>query len=280
MLLDILHTLARRRYEAMGFRSRQLEVSAATLHYLVRDHPEPAATVVFVHGLGTSSSSWSKILPLIRGPFRLLALDLPGFGFSAVKNPRGYCGLSDQVGALEEFLDALGVQPVVLVGHSLGGWVGAHVALRQPRRIEHLILVDAAGVYFDGVERSRDLFTLRSVKDTRKLLNNLWYRYPWYFKPFAVSIHKELIHRHMNEIVESIETGSILGEELSALTMPVSLVWGREDRVIVPGSMKVFQKFIPHANTFLIDRCGHVPQLERPAEFASILNTLLNRKNR
>lgn len=275
MLLDFLHNIVRRRYRAMGFESRQMESSVGTLHYIRREHPGAAGTIVFVHGLGTSSSTWLKIFPNIRRTFRILALDLPGFGFSTVKNPSGYCGLPDHIRALEDFLGALGEDPIILVGHSLGGWIGAHYAIRHPLRIGELILVDAAGVYYSGVENLKDLFTLHSVKDTRRLLDNLWHQYPWYFKPFTRLIYRELTRRHINEIVASTDNSNFLGEELSSLTMPVSIVWGKEDRAIPAGSVDVFKKFIPNANTFMIEHCGHVPQLERPDEFASILNTVL-----
>jgi pimeloyl-ACP methyl ester carboxylesterase len=134
------------------------------------------------------------------------------------------------------------------------------------------VLIDTAGVYYPGVEYLRDLFTLLSVSDTRRLLNALWYRYPWYFKPFAGSIYRELGARRMNELVASIEPSDFLAEELSHLTMPVSIIWGKQDDVISLKSVDVLQKFIPRSTVHLIDQCGHVPQLECPEKLAGIMN--------
>jgi abhydrolase domain-containing protein 6 len=280
MLLNILHSTVRRRFHTLGFRSCVLDSRLGRLHYLLRDHPAPSATLVLVHGLGTSSSTWLRALPLLKGNYRILALDLPGFGFSTVRNPDGFCPLNEHVEALTEVLDAAGPARFILLGHSFGGWVSALYASHHPERVDHLVLVDTAGVYYRGVEKLRDMFTLNSVGDTRRLLTALWCRYPWYFKPFAGSIYRELRRRRMNELVASIDAAGFLVEEFARLTMPVSVIWGRQDGVISPECVDVLQKFIPHARAEFIGQCGHVPQLERPAQFVSVLESMLGEKVR
>lgn len=279
MLLDLLHKIVRRRFHSLGFESHMLQSRFGRLHYLLRDHPEAAATLLLVHGLGTSSSTWLRVLPLLRGRYRIAALDLPGFGYSSLNGAETYCTLQEHVEAITVFADAVGRTPFILLGHSFGGWVSALYASRHPHIVEHLVLVDTAGVYYRGVGKLRESFTLNSVHDTRRLLNNLWFRYPWYFKPFAGSIFRELKQRGVNELVSSIDATCFLVEELSKLSMPVSIIWGREDKVILPESVDVLVKFMPHARTSFFDRCGHVPQLERPAEFASVVREILDKKN-
>jgi pimeloyl-ACP methyl ester carboxylesterase len=135
--------------------------------------------------------------------------------------------------------------------------------------------VDTAGVYYPGVENLHDLFTLTSANDTQRLLSTLWNHYPWYFKPFAGSIYRELRTRRMNELVASIEANDFLDEELSRLTMPVSIIWGKQDMAISLRSVEVLKNSIPHSTVHLIDQCGHVPQLESPEKLARILNRVL-----
>jgi pimeloyl-ACP methyl ester carboxylesterase len=228
--------------------------------------------------LGTSSSTWLKVLPLLKGKFRIVALDLPGFGFSSLDHAEPYCTLEEHVEALTVFAGVIPRKPFVLLGHSFGGWVSALYASRHPENLEHLVLVDTAGVYYRGVEKLRESFTLNSVQDTRRLLNDLWYRYPWYFKLFAGSIFRELRSRGMIELVGSIDATYFLDEELGKLSMPVSIIWGREDKLIRPESVDLLLKFIPHAHASFIERCGHVPQLERPGAFASVLQEMLEQK--
>ena len=275
MLLRLLHRSVRRQFRSLGFESTSLTSPVSTLHYLVREHPNPKGTIVFVHGLGTSSSTWVKMLPALKKSHRMIALDLPGFGFSTVNPARGFCTLREHVEALTSLIAAVVDTPVILVGQSFGGWLCCRYATLFPDHVKHLVLVNTAGVLYPGVENLRQLFTVRSVKDTRRLLNTLWHHYPWYFKPFARSIYRELESRKMNELVASIGVEDFLLEELSQLTMRVSIIWGKQDAAISMKSVEALQKYVPHSTVQLIDQCGHVPQLERPEELGRILNGVL-----
>ncbi len=215
------------------------------------------------------------MLPHLKESHRIVALDLPGFGFSTANPVRGFCTLSEHVEALSELIAAVTETPVILVGQSFGGWLCCRYAARSPERVQHLVLIDTTGVYYPGVENLRDLFTLTSVSDTQRLLNSLWFHYPRYFKPFAGSIYRELGARRMNELVASIAANDFLEEEISHLTMPLSIIWGKQDGVISLKSVDVLKKFIPHSTVHFIDQCGHVPQLECPENLAGILNQVL-----
>jgi len=216
-----------------------------------------------------------KIAPLLKGNYRIAAVDLPGFGFSDLQDAGPYCTLEEHVEAVTSFIDAVTRGPFILLGHSFGGWVSALYASQHPDRVLHLVLVDTAGIYYRGVEKLRRAFTVNSVADTRWLLNAMWFRYPWYFKPFTPAVFHELTQRHMNELVASIDAVYFLVEELGRLSMPVSIIWGKEDKVILPESIDVLMKFVAHARAAFIHECGHVPQLEKPVEFASVVQRIL-----
>ena len=275
MLLRLLHRSVRRQFRSLGFESKSLSNPVSTIHYLIREHSHPKGTIVLVHGLGTSSSTWVKMLPSLNKSHRMIAVDLPGFGFSTVNSERGFCTLSEHVEVLSSLMYAVTETPVILLGQSFGGWLCCRYAASHRERVKHLVLVDTAGVYFPGVENLRELFTLRSVEDTRRLLNTLWHRYPWYFKPFAGSIFRELESRKMNDLVASLGAEDFLLEELSRLRMPVSIIWGKQDAAMSMKSIDVLREYVPHSTVQLIDQCGHVPQLECPEKFASILNGVL-----
>ena len=278
MLIDLLHRYVRARHHAAGFRSDFLDTDVGRLHFLIREPATGLGTLVLVHGLGTSSSSWFKALRHINARYRIAALDLPGFGFSSAKNPKEFCTLQECVTALTAFVTHLDRGPITLLGHSLGGWVSARFAAQHPEQVRYLILVDTAGVYYRGIERLRETFTVSSIRDTRRLLNKLWYRYPWYFKPFSGAVYRDLRRRHVDEFVQSIEAEEILVEELASLRMPVSIIWGKEDAIMSIECVSSLRKLMPHADVSFIESCGHVPQLERPVQFATILNGALERK--
>ena len=277
MILKQFHERTRKRFHSLGFQSKTLETKVGTLHFFVRNGEVGPGSVVLVHGLGTSSSTWLRTIPRLTDSRTLIALDLPGFGFSTVQGAQGFAAFREHQHALTEFLDALRGGPLTLVGHSFGGWLCARYAAASPNRVQHLVLVNSVGVYFQGIEQLREKFILKSVADTRLLLNAMWYRYPWYLKPLTGAIHRELTRRQINELVASIGREDLLVEELERLTMPVSLIWGRNDGIIPPEAADTLLRAVPRARIFFIERCGHVPQLERPQQFAAVFHEALRR---
>ncbi len=275
MLIDLVHRFVRPTFRHLGMESKFIETKSCHLHYFEYPHPSPKGTIVLVHGLGTSSSTWLKVLPVLIRNHRVIALDLPGFGFSDLKSGKSFCSLSEHRAALTTLVDYAVQDAFTLVGQSFGGWICVQYAAEHPQRVEHLILINTAGIYYRGVEFLREIFTIETVADTRRLLNALWYRYPWYFKPFTRAIFRELSHRNMNDIVNSIEAKDFLTEELSQLRTPVSVIWGKEDKAISWVAVDVIKRLAPQSNVYFIDRCGHVPQLERPEEVKRILSSIL-----
>src|SRR3990170_7223479 len=117
-------------------RLRGGEVDGLALHYVVEGH---GPAVVLVHGLGAFAESWRHTLAALAARATVLALDLPGFGASA--KPRTRYRLGYFAGALNGFLDALGIRQASLVGHSLGAAISLTYALTHPSRVERLALV-------------------------------------------------------------------------------------------------------------------------------------------
>lgn len=277
MMLRQLHESARKRFLAAGFQSKTVATDVGTLHYLIREGSSGAGTVLFVHGIGTSSSTWLRTIPGLADKRPFIALDLPGFGLSSVCHAEGYAPFRDHVRALSVFVDHHMKGPVTIVGHSFGGWLAARTAAARPERIRHLVLVNTAGVYFQGIEQMREMSILKSVAETRKLLTTMWYRYPWFVKLFTGAIYRELQRRRMNDVVWSVDADDLLVEELSRLAMPVSLIWGRKDGIIPLDVVNSMLRLIPRCEVFYIEQCGHVPQLEKPAQFARLLDQVLRK---
>jgi abhydrolase domain-containing protein 6 len=263
----------------MGVVSKFMDVDSCHLHYYEYEHPDPRGTVVLVHGLGTSASTWFHVLPALVKEYHVIALDLPGFGFSRLSPGTPFYTLSQHCLVLSALVDRTARDGFGLIGHSFGGWISVRFAAAHGQNVLRLVLVDTAGIYYPGAERLRGLFTIDSRARMRTLLDALWYRYPWYLKPFGSAIYHEMTKRNIKSIVASISEKDSLAEELSLLTMPVHVVWGREDRVIGPEAVEVLRSMVPQVSVSFIDRCGHVPQLECPGELKRILCAVLAKGN-
>jgi pimeloyl-ACP methyl ester carboxylesterase len=112
------------------------------VHYIDFGGPEGGRTVVLVHGLGGSHLNWDLLAPMLRRNFRVLALDLPGFGRSEPSGRRA--SVQANVEVLDRFLAEIAGTPAVLVGNSMGGMISILTAARSPEAVSGLVLLDAA----------------------------------------------------------------------------------------------------------------------------------------
>jgi abhydrolase domain-containing protein 6 len=275
MLINILHRWIRNKYYRNGFTSQTLDIGRCKLHYYERRHSTSSPTLVLLHGLGTSSSTWVNLFPRLNIECNVVALDLPGFGYSVIKDGKPFFLFPELLHSLEDFFAGVVQPPFMLLGHSLGGWLAAKYAIAHPNMVRHLILVDTAGILSDETIRQGEAFQIQTLNDVRKLLDTIWFTYPWYFRPFSPAVRNDLRKRRVSDFVRTIQPEDFVNDDLERLKMRVSIVWGNEDKLTTSRSLDVLQKSIPHATVYRIERCGHVPQLERPNEFIDIVRRLL-----
>jgi pimeloyl-ACP methyl ester carboxylesterase len=274
MIINLLHRLIQFRFHRLGFRSEFLESESCRLHLFQRYNQNDARNILFIHGLGTSSSTWINILPSFLKLYNVSCLDLPGYGFSKITAGDPFFSLQQMDHAVEHFVQSTQRLPIILIGHSLGGWLAARYAAKNPTSVHYLILINNAGIRYDGFEQQLDAFTIMNVDDVRRLLQQMWFHYPWYFKPFTSSIYHTLSKKHVSRFVHSIKEEDLLNQSFSSLTMPLDVVWGTEDDLISKKSVDIMKQLTPNIKEHFILRCGHVPQLERPRELASLLKAI------
>src|SRR5688572_17035833 len=120
--------------------SRFIDVDGVRVHYQEAGHPDSPA-LVLIHGFASSTLVWSKVfLKLAEAGFRVIAVDMLGYGYSA-KPRNGEYTIAGQAKLLTRLLDKLGIPRAIFVGSSYGGAVAATCALDYPDRVEKLILV-------------------------------------------------------------------------------------------------------------------------------------------
>lgn len=278
MFIPFIHRIVRKHLTSQGIRSNRIQVGSTLLHYYEASPPHPLDTLVLVHGLGTSASTWTYVLPELAKEYHVIAPDLPGFGFSLPGDTFVVHSIDDYVSLLREFLGLTVRKDFVLLGHSLGGWLTMKYVARQAQQVNSLILVNTAGVYYHGYEELARLFEVKSIRDTNRLLDRIWKRYPWYYRPFTPFVFEDLVRRKVPEIVAGIQEQDFMNSSLDRLLMPVDIIWGKADRLISAETVAILEERLPARTVHYIEDSGHVPQLERPVEFLRIVREVLRNR--
>ena len=222
--------------------------------------------LVLVHGLGSSSDVWRDSMRLLARSYRVVALDLPGYGKS--DRPRADYSVEYQASALADFLDSLEQGKVALAGNSMGGWIAALVALNRPEKVSHLILVDSAGLKRDplppinlnpATKEEQRLLMLSLFADksfaSEQAVNDQWE----YRKNITATVQATLL---------SLKTRRpYLDERLKYIKVPTLIIWGRQDALTPVDLAERFNKGIAGSRLVLIDKAGPLPQVEKPTAF-------------
>lgn len=219
---------------------RRLEVAGISTAVLEGGEGPP---VVLLHGPGESAANWRWVMPELVETHRVIAPDLPAHGATAAPDDRMD---ADRVLTwLGELIDRTCVSPPALVGHVLGGAVGARFAIEAGDRLSRLVLVDSLALarfrpsprFALGMvrflarptERSYDRFMRQCAFD----LDALKERMGEDWAPFA-HYNLELAHapaaKAAGKLMRTLGTPRIPSEELDQITVPTSLIWGRHDR--------------------------------------------------
>jgi 2-hydroxy-6-oxonona-2,4-dienedioate hydrolase len=237
--------------------------------------------VVLLHGLGGNATNWAFNTPALAQKFRVIVPDQVGFGRS--DKPLINYRVGTYVDFLDRFLAELKIERATLVGNSMGGWVAALYTLKHPAKVDRLVLVDAAGF---APPKEFDINALAglnpSTRAEMKQLANLVFFNPMFKSDAAIDV---LLAQRMSagdgytiqRLVESIYRGDdMLDGKLAAVKQPVLLVWGREDGLTpLAREGEKFKRELSQAQLVVFDQCGHVPQVEKAAEFnAAVLKFL------
>jgi len=243
--------------------------------------PPKKPPLVFLHGLGGSSSSWSSALAELAPAHRVAAVDLPGHGRSDKSDPAttDYT-LGGLAGPVAEALETLGLAPAILVGHSLGAAVAIHLALERPKLVAALVLVDAAGLgeginpeLLDRVEAEP------SREEARRWLELFFADQRLVLDRGVEEIYRSRLAPGADAALRAIAAacfnreGQLVNHEqlLEEIAAPTLIVWGDEDRVIPVKHGVAAADRLEHAWLEVLEGIGHVPQVEAPAAFAAVV---------
>lgn len=267
-----------------GLSVRTATVDGLTLHYY-EGGPADGDTLVMIHGFGANRDNWLRMARHFTERYRVIALDLPGFGESS--KPDASYDVASQTERLHAFVTALNIEKPHLIGNSMGGHIAALYAARYPDQVSSIALLDNAGItsprmseMFQMIERGQpNPLVVRKAEDFGTLMDFVFVNPPplpdslkrhFAAQSMANQAHYDMIFTQLREQYVPLEP------ELPKIQVPVLVLWGDRDRVLDVSSIEVMKPLLQKPTVVVMKDCGHAPMIERPEETAQHYQAFLD----
>jgi len=236
--------------------------------------------VLLLHGasLGSSADVFIRNLaPLARAGFRAIAFDQPGFGLSDVPTDLSAGYRRDSI---PKFADAVGLKTPALIGHSQAGNPAVQLALKEPRRYSHVVVLATGSLLppLEGGEEGRDAAAQQrlerrmassepTIEDTRKQLEATLYHHELITPEELALRHSRSIGRNFETFVARSEAAEAappkqpatpLWQRLTELQVPLLMIFGRNDRANAAQRAVMLKEKYPQLNVHIVDNCKHL----------------------
>ena len=225
--------------------------------------------VLVLHG-GGGPFTVARFVEAMSAHARVIAPVHPGF--AGMPRPDGFDSVEQIADAYVSLLERLQLREVLVIGFSIGGWIANAIALRAGDRLRGLVLVNGAGIMVDGAPCA-DVFSL-----TPQQLSALSYHDParYGIDPATLSdAQKAGMAANMRTLAvygRARDMGDpALRARLANVRVPVLVVWGDSDRVVTPAYGRAVAASFPDARLEIIERCGHMPQIEQPVRLLELV---------
>lgn len=247
-----------------------------------RPHHRPVKRAVFVPGFGDTPLSWMPVLVplkpvLARDVEELVIIDFPGFG-GFMSDGRFFDSMDSLLAFFRETMDTL--NPEILMGHSLGGWLTADYVSTRPveKQPSKLILIDPSGIA--GSEQEKEIFrtTFESAiaEGFSKLRPHVFSKEPFWFKWIAHEFQDFIQMPEIQSFVRSIRDDHLLDGRLGPIASQTWVLWGEKDTLTPASWLNKWITGLKHvdAKGALVRGSGHSPQVEKPGVVIALLTQI------
>ena len=269
--------------------SQLLKRSEGDIHY---HDIGTGPALLLIHGSGPGVMGWANFqgnLARFSQRFRCLVIDLPGYGKSdaVAGDPINSC-----VAACLQLLDTLELKAAHLIGNSLGGIVGSHIAAQHPERVTSFTTIGGIGLnifsafpgeglnlltaFAEDPSRERLETWLRSMVFDQSIITDelLDARFKQATEPKTLTTTQALYSKQaigqITEFRQGQQATKVI-EHLPSITSPTLITWGRDDRVSPMDICFMPMRLIPNCALHIFPKCGHWAMIERKAEFETLV---------
>jgi 2-hydroxy-6-oxonona-2,4-dienedioate hydrolase len=221
-----------------------------------------------LHGLFGALSNFTDLFSHFSGKYRVIIPIMPIYTLPILDT-----NIKRLAKFIHEFVEFKKLEKINLLGNSLGGHIALVYTKEHPEKINSMILTGSSGLYenamggsfprredYNFIKEKVALTFYDPVHATKELVDEC----------YAIVNDKGKLIRILSLAKSAIRHN--MSEDLPGFSLPVCLIWGRNDTITPPEVAEDFKKLLPDANLFWIDKCGHAPMMEHPQEFNRILS--------
>ncbi|ETZ20565.1 alpha/beta fold hydrolase [Pedobacter sp. V48] len=230
-------------------------------------------TLVLLHGLMGELSNWEDVIDHFKENYHVIVPILPIYELPILT-----LGVKSLSKYIHRFIKFKKLGQVVLIGNSLGGHVGLVFTVSHQEHVKALVLTGSSGLYENAFGGS---FPRRESYDyIKEKVEFTFYDPATATKDLVDEVYKSVNDRSRVIRILALAKSAIrhnMSKDLSRITIPVSLIWGKQDKVTPPEVAEEFHQLLPNSELNWVDLCGHAPMMERPQVFNDYLDKFLNR---
>jgi pimeloyl-ACP methyl ester carboxylesterase len=263
-----------------------LDVDGLKVHYKdtgLKDAP----VLLLLHGFGSSLQAWDDWSVTLEKKYRVIRLDLPGFGLTGASPDHDYSEEKD-LAVLTHFADKLGLQKFTVIGHSMGGKMAWSLAAAQAQRVQALVLMAP-----DGFPETKDIGS--KPYEVPAVMGVIKYFLPKYLVKKSIepafndpaALNEALVNRYFDMLRAPGVRGAILNRSnqtiytdpvprLKAIKAPTLLIWGEQDQMIPKSNAQSYASVLLNSTTVFLPQLGHLLQEEQPEKGLAVVVKFLD----
>lgn len=261
--------------------SDYIDIDGLVIHYSDEGSGPP---LLLLHGVASSLHTWDGWAKELKDKYRIIRLDLPGFGLTGFDHGGSDYDLNYMLDKVNRFTEEMGLSKFFVAGNSLGGYIAWNFAERYPHKIYKMVLVDAAGYpqdmpFWIGLGGLPVISTITEYMMPKPLVNwtvNSAYGDKSKITDAVRQRYFDMTQRSGNrksyiEVFRATRQQSknpAQGENVKNVIVPTLLMWGEKDTWIPLDIMRKFQRDLPYSDYIVYEGVGHLPMEELPVQTA------------
>ncbi|MBE7639707.1 MULTISPECIES: alpha/beta fold hydrolase [Salegentibacter] len=232
--------------------------------------------IVILHGLMGGLSNFDGVTEYFpKHGYKVVIPELPLYSMSLLKTSVGTFAKF-----LKEFIDFKGYDKVILLGNSLGGHIALLATKLYPEIVKALVITGSSGLYENSMGES---YPRRGDYEfIKKKAQDVFYDPEVATKEVVDEVYETVSDR--NKLVKTLAIAKSairhnMAKDLPKMKTPTCIIWGKDDHVTPPEVAEDFQRLLPDADLFWVDKCGHAAMMEHPILFNELLHDWLKHRN-